>query len=98
MAGLKEASAHFHFTAHVSAPSRLRASVQSGATCWIKGPVGTEKVKDDEYSNLQYFACVALSGQATNWAGDSIKWWFAAGWLLTICLGAGTSVGGKREG
>jgi hypothetical protein len=51
-----DASPHFHLTAHVSAPSRLRANMQSGAICWIRGPVGTENAKEDEYSNLEYFA------------------------------------------
>ena len=39
---------HFHFVAHVDAPSRLRANVLSGAICWISGPVGTLKLKAEE--------------------------------------------------
>lgn len=69
----KLGSEHFHFTAQVSAPSLLRANVQSGAICWIIGPVGTENPKADEYSNLEYLAWVAFIGQATNCAGDRQK-------------------------
>jgi hypothetical protein len=71
---VKIGSEHFHFTAQVSAPSLLSARVQSGAICWIRGPVGTENAKVDEYSNLEYLAWVAFIGQATNCAGDRQKW------------------------
>jgi hypothetical protein len=64
----------------------------SGAICWINGPVGTLKVKADEYANLQYFAWLAFMGQATNWPGESMKWCHADGWLQRIWAGWGTSL------